>query len=82
MLISMKISRNSAFVGSGKPRMLFSPLINVKMPTITLMSSKISCSVELSMKKFYNLGARVYFVFLMKNEHFFLNENVNIIKIN
>ena len=34
MLISIKISRNSAFSGSDKPRMLFFPLINVKMPTI------------------------------------------------
>ena len=45
MLISIKkISRNSAFLGSDKPRMLFSPLITVKMPTIvgilTFMSKK------------------------------------------
>ena len=33
MLISVKISRNSAFLGSDKSRMLFFPLINVKMPT-------------------------------------------------
>ena len=43
------------FLGSAKPRMLFFPLINVKMPTIvgilTFMSRKISCSVKLSMKK-------------------------------
>ena len=49
------IIRNSAFLGSDKPRMLFFPLINVKMPTIvgilTFMSRKISYSVELSMKK-------------------------------
>ena len=55
MLISIKISRNSAFLGSNKPRMLLFPLINVKMPTIvdilTLMSRKNLCSVELSMKK-------------------------------
>ena len=55
MLICIKISRNSAFLGSGKPTMLFFPLINVKMPTIvgilTFMGRKISCSVELSMKK-------------------------------
>ena len=41
--------------------MLFFVLINVKMPTIvgilTFMSGKSSCSAELSMKKFYNLGA-------------------------
>ena len=39
-----KIPRNSAFLGSDKPRMLFFPLINVKMPTIvgifTFMSRK------------------------------------------
>ena len=39
-----KILRNSAFLGSDKPRMLFFPLINVKMPTIvgilTFMSRK------------------------------------------
>ena len=51
-----KISRKSAlFLGSDKPKMLFFPLINVKMPTIvgilTFMSRKISYSVELSMKK-------------------------------
>ena len=44
MLISIKILRNSAFLGSDKPRMLFFPLINVKMPTIvgilTFMSRK------------------------------------------
>ena len=38
------ISRNSAFLGSDKPRMLFFPLINVKMLTIvgilTFMSRK------------------------------------------
>ena len=33
MFISIKISRNSAFSGSDKPRMLFFLLINVKMPT-------------------------------------------------
>ena len=44
MLISIKISRNSAFSGSVKPMMLFFLLINVKMPTIvgilTFMSRK------------------------------------------
>ena len=33
MLITIKISRISAFLGSDKPRMLFFPLINVQMPT-------------------------------------------------
>ena len=49
------------FLGSDKPRMLFFPLINVKMPNIvgilTFMNRK-SFSVELSMKKFYKLGTR------------------------
>ena len=53
MLISIKISRNSAFLGSDKPKMLFFPLLNVKMPTIvailTFMSRKNF--IELSMKK-------------------------------
>ena len=44
MRISIKISRNSAFLGSDKSRMLFFPLMNVKMPTIvgilTFMSRK------------------------------------------
>ena len=44
MLISIKISRNSAFLGSDKPTMLLFPLMNVKMPTIvgflTFMSRK------------------------------------------
>ena len=43
--------------GSDKPRMLFFPLINFKMPTIVgwhfniYNQKKKSCSVELSMKK-------------------------------
>ena len=45
MLISIKISRNSAFLGTDKPRMLLFPHINVKMPTIvgilTFISRKI-----------------------------------------
>ena len=44
MLISIKIPRNSAFSGSGKPRMLLFLLRNVKMPTnigiLTFMSGK------------------------------------------
>ena len=44
MLISIKLSSNSAFLGSDKPRMLCFPLINVKMPTtvgiLTFMSRK------------------------------------------
>ena len=37
MFISIKISRNSAFLGSGKPRMLFFLAQNVKMPTIAII---------------------------------------------
>ena len=55
-----KTSRNSAFIGSDKPRMLFLLLIDVKMQTIvgisTFMSRKnfiLRCENE---KKFYNLG--------------------------
>ena len=33
MLISIEISRHSAFLGSDKPRMLFFPHINVNMRT-------------------------------------------------
>ena len=44
LLIRIKISRNSAFLGSYKPRLLFFLLINVKIPTIvgilTFMSRK------------------------------------------
>ena len=44
ILICMKISRNSAFSDSNKPRVLFFPLINIKMPTVvgilTFMSRK------------------------------------------
>ena len=56
MLLSIKITRNLAFLGLDEPRILFFLLINVKMPTIvgilTFMSGKISCSAELSMKCF------------------------------
>ena len=44
LLISIKIPRKSAILGSDKPRMLFFPLINVKVPTVvgifTFMSRK------------------------------------------
>ena len=42
MLISIEISRNSAFLCSDKPRMLFFTLINLQMPTTVgiLMSKK------------------------------------------
>ena len=61
MLISIKYQEIQLCTDSDKPRMIFSLLINVKMPTsvgiLTLMSRKNSCSIELSMKKFYKLGA-------------------------
>ena len=40
--------------------MTFSLLINMKMPTLVsyLLTEKISCSAELSMKKFYNFRSR------------------------
>ena len=54
------IKKFGPFLGSVKPRML----IHVKMPIIvsnlTFMSGKVSCSVELSMKKFYILGPRCF----------------------
>ena len=44
MLISVKISSNSSFLGPDKPRMVFFLLINVKMPTtvgiLTFISRK------------------------------------------
>ena len=57
MLISVKMSVDSAFVGSNKPRMLFFLLINVKMHTIigilTFINRKnFMLSAELSMKLF------------------------------
>ena len=49
------IKKFGFFLGSDKPRMLFFPLINVKMPTIvgilTVMSRKNFMLIELSMKK-------------------------------
>ena len=69
--ISIQRSRNSAFKDQeiqhffqaqiSLDRMLYFLLINVKMPTIvgilTFMSRDYSCSAELSMKKYYNLGS-------------------------
>ena len=56
MLISMKISRNSVFSGSDKPRMLFFLLITVKMPTVvgilTFMSRK-NFMLKWNMKFFF-----------------------------
>ena len=40
MLIIIKISRNSDFFSSDKPRMLFFLLINVKMPTINIFEQE------------------------------------------
>ena len=66
MLISIKISNNSAFfLGSDKPRMLFFLLMNVKMPKIvgilTFISRKIFMlsSVEHE-KSFITSGLSTY----------------------
>ena len=72
MLIGIKISRNSAFLGSDRLIMLFFLLLNVKMPTLvgiltfmnrkknvgilTFMSGKIPCSAEVSMKTVFLSG--------------------------
>ena len=66
MLISMKISSNSAFLGSDKPRMLFFLLINVKMTFIvgilTFTSrKKFKPNLVEHEKKFFKLGARLIF---------------------
>ena len=59
-LMSIKISRNSDFSGSDKPRLLFFLLINVKMPTtvciLTFMSIKNFMLSSVEHKKI-NLGA-------------------------
>ena len=52
MLVSIKISRNSDFLGSEMPKMLFFMLINVKMPTtvgiLTIMgrTNLMLCRIE------------------------------------
>ena len=55
------IKKFSFFSGSDKPGMLFFLLINVKMPTtvgiVTIVSRKISCSVEFGTKNVHSLGA-------------------------
>ena len=59
MLISINISRNSAFFsGSDKPRMPFFLLINVKVGILTFMSMKNFMLSRVEHEKFYNLGAR------------------------
>ena len=64
MLTSIKISGNSAFLGLDRYRILFFPLINVKMPTIigilTFICRKnfMLSGVE-HKKKFYNFGAEM-----------------------
>ena len=61
MLISIKISRIWPFSGSVKPRMLFFPLIHVKMPTIVgILTFTSGENFMLNLveheKKLYNLG--------------------------
>ena len=48
---SIKISRNSTFLGSDKPRMLFFPLINVKMPTMFGLLKIVGILTFMSRKK-------------------------------
>ena len=48
MLVSIKLSRNTPFSASDKPRMLFFLLIKVKMPTIVGILTYISRKAELS----------------------------------
>ena len=50
MLVSIKISRKSAFLGSDKLRMLFFLLINVKMPTILLINVKMPTFLLINVK--------------------------------
>ena len=45
----INISRNSFFLGSDKPRMLFFPLINVKMPTIVGILTNMSRIINVKM---------------------------------
>ena len=56
--------RNSAFLGSRRPRILFFLLINVEMPTVvgilTFMSGKCFCSTELSMKNVLQPRGLIY----------------------
>ena len=62
MLISIKYQEIKHFPGSDKSRMLFFLFIKVEMPTNAnniYEQENNSCSVELSMKKFYSLGARI-----------------------
>ena len=63
MLRNIKISRNLAFLRFREAKNAIFPLINVKMPTTVGIfniyeQEKNSCSTELSMKKFCNLGTR------------------------
>ena len=65
MLISIKMWRNTAFLGSDKSKMLLFLLINVKMPTTFNNCShfniyeqeKFHAQLSWAWKKFYDLGA-------------------------
>ena len=43
MLLNIKYQEIQLFLGSDKPRMLFFPLINVKMPTINAIFPAHKC---------------------------------------
>ena len=71
MLISIKISRNSAFLGLDKHTMLFFLIINVKMSTIvgilTFMRRKNFMLSLVEHVIFHNLGARSEIGFPFQN---------------
>ena len=54
MLITIKLSINSAFLGSGKPSMLFFLLINEQ--------NKLHAQLNSAWQKFYNLGPSSIFL--------------------
>ena len=68
MLIIIKKYREMHFsFGSDKPKMLFVPLINIKMPTVigilTFMDRKFLCLAEMSMaKSFKTSGLDLYLI--------------------
>ena len=74
---NIRISRNSAFLGSDKPRMLFFLIMNVKMPTnvgiLTFMSMKNFMLSQAEHEKSFIItgpGSKVFlfFFFFSKND--------------
>ena len=64
VLIKLKYRKIKKFFALSLSDIVFAMLVNVKMPTIVGILSFMSrinlCSAELSMKKFYNFGARLF----------------------